>query len=85
MPRTSDPKNQRQAGWQGVDQGMTILGELIAAVAVWGGAGYGLDRLFHTWPILFLIGTLFGWGIWVYMVYRRGFPGVTPRKDERKP
>src|SRR5437867_2167536 len=85
MPRTSDPKTPVQSAWRGIDEGMTIVSELVASVAMFGGAGYGLDRVFHISPILFLCGVMFGYGIWVYMVWRRGFaPASAPRKDEPK-
>jgi ATP synthase protein I len=95
MPRTSLPTPGRQSGWHGVGMAWTLLSELISAIAVWGGIGFGLDRLFHTWPVLFAIGMVLGYGAGAYLIYRRGFaPGKTPgvpvardtasRKDEPK-
>lgn len=92
MPRTSDP----QSGWHGVEQGWTLLSELIAAIVVWGGIGFGLDRLFHTWPVLFAIGMVVGYAAGAYLIYRQSFapgngapvhgtPIATTRKDESKP
>ena len=86
MPRTSDPKSTRAIAWKGMSQGWTILSELIAALAVWGGIGFGLDRLFGTWPVLFAIGMVVGYGGGAYLIYRRGFaPLSTTGKDETKP
>ena len=86
MPRTSDPKSTRAIAWKGMSQGWAILSELIAALAVWGGIGFGLDRLFGTCPVLFAIGMVVGYGGGAYLMYRRGFaPPSTARKEETKP
>ena len=91
MPRTSDPRATRGSGWQGIGQAYTLLSELIAALAVWGGIGFGLDRLFHTWPVFFAIGMVVGYGGGAYMIYRHGMDAGTGRgapsvrKGEFKP
>ncbi|MCA1833509.1 MAG: AtpZ/AtpI family protein [Actinomycetota bacterium] len=83
MPRTSDPKTNPQTGWTGVGQAWVLLSELISALAVWGGIGYGLDRWFHTWPVFFAIGMVVGYAGGAYLIYRRGFaPQSRPRKEE---
>lgn len=85
MPRTSDPKSMRASAWTGMGQGWVILSELVSAIAVWGGIGFGLDRLFGTWPVLFAIGMVLGYGGGAYLVYRRGFaPQSAARKEEPK-
>jgi F0F1-type ATP synthase assembly protein I len=48
-----------------------MLAEMISAIAVVAGIGYGLDRLLGTWPALFAVGAVIGNGMGVYMVYRR--------------
>lgn len=66
-------------------QGWAILSELIAALAVWGGIGFGLDRLFGTWPVLFAIGMVVGYGGGAYLMYRRGTAPPSPAgKEETK-
>jgi ATP synthase protein I len=91
MPRPSDP---RSSGWGGVEHGWTLLSELISAIAVWGGIGFGLDRLLGTWPVLFAIGMVVGYAAGAYLVYRQSFAperslaSVTASKaheDEPKP
>ena len=51
-------------------QGMRVLGELIGAP--FGGAVFGfvLDRLFGTWPWLFLVLLLLGFGVGIRNVVR---------------
>ena len=83
MPRTSDPKTNRATSWTSMGQGWTVLSELASAIAVWAGIGYGLDRLFGTWPVLFAIGMVVGYAGGAYLIYRRGFaPLKTPQKEE---
>jgi len=48
-----------------------MVTELITATAVWGAIGYGLDRLLHTWPILFAVGAVVGHATGIFIVYRR--------------
>ncbi len=68
-----------------MEQGWTVLSELIAAIAVWGGIGYGLDRLLGTWPVLFAIGMVLGYGGGAYLVYRLAFSNkeAAPKQEPR--
>ena len=50
---------------------LLIGGTLIAGIGVYGAAGYGLDRLFGTWPILFMIGLVGGCAAGIYLVWIR--------------
>ncbi len=67
----------------------TLLSTLISALAVWGGIGWGLDRLFGTWPVLFAIGMVVGYAGGAYLIYRQAFasekvpaiPIAATRKD----
>ncbi len=81
MPRTSQDAGRQ---WQGLGDAYTLLAELMAAIAVWAGIGYGLDHVFDTKPVLFAIGMVIGAGAGVYLVYRRamGLPVETQRKGE---
>ena len=61
-------------------QGMRVLGELIGAPL--GGAlfGFVLDRLFGTWPWLFLVLMLLGFGVGIRNIIRisQTLPGSGP-------
>jgi F0F1-type ATP synthase assembly protein I len=49
----------------------TALSTLVTGIAIWGGAGYGLDRWLGTKPVLFVIGVLVGNFAAVYLIYKR--------------
>ena len=55
------------------------LADFLAAVAVWGAIGFGLDRLFGTWPTLFVIGIVVGhgWGVWLLWMRLRKWKDQT--------
>ena len=59
--------------WSGVGQAWTYLSTIIAGIAVWGAAGYGLDLLLGTRPIFFVIGALVGNFGGIYLVYVKSF------------
>ncbi len=69
MPRSAE--QARRELWRGAGDAWTYVTELLAGIAVWGGIGYGLDRLFGTWPILFVIGAVIGHAAGVYVVIVR--------------
>lgn len=54
----------------GASEGWAALSTLIAGIVVWGGVGYGLDRLFGT-SFLVVIGILLGAASSIYLVYAR--------------
>jgi hypothetical protein len=64
-----------RAGWAGAGrvqgEAYTALSTLLSGIAVFGGAGYGLDRLFGTGPFLLVAGILLGKGLGAYLVYAR--------------
>jgi F0F1-type ATP synthase assembly protein I len=62
------PDSRDQYG--GASDGWAALSTLIAGIAVWGGAGYGLDRLLGT-SFLVMIGLLVGMASSIYLVYVR--------------
>ncbi|MBI4728974.1 MAG: AtpZ/AtpI family protein [Acidobacteria bacterium] len=49
--------------------GLNWLSYLVTGMAVVGAIGYGFDRWFGTWPVLFLIGTVVGYSVAVYGMY----------------
>ncbi len=58
----------------GAGQGWASLGTLLAGMLVWGGAGYGLDRLLGI-TVFFPVGVLVGLAASVYLVYVSSGPG----------
>jgi len=54
----------------GASEGWAALSTLIAGIVVWGGVGYGLDRLFGT-SFIVVIGLLLGVASSIYLVYVR--------------
>lgn len=81
MPRTTD--RDRQKLWAGFGDGFSWAVELVTATAVWAAIGYGLDRLFGTWPVLFAIGAVVGNGTGIYILYRR-YTLSAEREEERR-
>jgi F0F1-type ATP synthase assembly protein I len=55
--------------WASVGSGWNHLSTLLTGTAVYGAIGYGLDRWFGTWPILFVIGAIVGYAASVYLIY----------------
>jgi hypothetical protein len=59
-------------GWQGLSLGWMIAAEQLAALAVWGGFGYLIDRLVWGVPRVFTpIGMLVGFALGMYLIYLR--------------
>lgn len=85
MPRTSDPDPKRASGWEGMGQGWTMLAELATAIALWGGIGYGLDRLLGTGPVLFAVGMVVGYAAGAYILYLRGSGRLDARTRKEDP
>ena len=54
----------------GAAEGWAALSTLIAGIVVWGGVGFGLDRLFGT-SFLVVVGLLIGVVSSIYLVYVR--------------
>ena len=65
-PETNGP----DSGWLGYGQAWSIIGTLIAGLAVWGAIGFGIDRLagFHALflPIGLVVGAI--GGVWLVVV-----------------
>jgi len=49
--------------------GWSALSTMIAGIGVWGGIGLGLDKLFGTPPVFFVIGVILGIHLGAYLVY----------------
>jgi ATP synthase protein I len=69
MSQGSPPKPPGQQQ-DGASEGWAALSTLIAGIAVWGGVGYGLDRLLGT-SFIVVIGLLLGVTSSIYLVYVR--------------
>jgi F0F1-type ATP synthase assembly protein I len=69
MPRAVD--RDTQGLWSGFGDGFAWAVDLITATGVWAAVGFGLDRAFGTWPVLFAIGAVVGNGTGIYIIYRR--------------
>jgi len=57
--------------WRGMGDAWTALSTIIAGIVVWGAIGFGLDRLFGTYPVLMVIGVLVGNFAAIYLIYVR--------------
>ena len=55
--------------WRGMGQAWDTLSTLVAGIAVWGGIGWGVDRLAGTRPIFFVVGVLIGNFGGIYLAY----------------
>jgi F0F1-type ATP synthase assembly protein I len=82
MPRTADRDSQKL--WSGFGDGFAWAVELVTATGVWAAIGYGLDRLFGTWPVLFAIGAVVGNGTGIYILYRRFVESAEREERNRK-
>ena len=87
MPSVGPPERQKSSSWTnagvGMSLGWTILVELLAIIALFGWAGYRLDRVFGTKPVLFAVLMVVGYAggvyhVWLY-IKRRG------QAEETKP
>lgn len=66
-------RKQEQQMWRGMGDAWNAVATLIAGIAVWGGIGYGIDRLAGTKPVLFVIGVLVGNFAGIYLLYVKYF------------
>ncbi|MGZ4121074.1 MAG: AtpZ/AtpI family protein [Actinomycetota bacterium] len=71
-----------RVSWRSAGDAWNLLSEFISAIGVWGAIGYGLDRWFGTWPILFVIGTLVGYvaGVWILLWRTKQTGGAALRR-----
>jgi F0F1-type ATP synthase assembly protein I len=56
--------------WEGYGTAWSIIGTILAGLAVWGAIGYGLDRLAGFRAVFFPIGLVLGavGGVWLVIV-----------------
>ena len=73
-PRPASPA--RQPSGSGADTGWAVTGTLISGMAVWGGAGWLLDRWLDI-VVFFPVGIIFGMTVAIYLVVKR-FGAIDP-------
>jgi F0F1-type ATP synthase assembly protein I len=64
-------ERDRQDAWEGYGTAWSIIGTLIAGLAVWGGIGYLVDRLTGLHAVFLAIGLVVGAVGGVYLVVVR--------------
>jgi F0F1-type ATP synthase assembly protein I len=57
--------------WQGLGEAWSALATLMSGIFVWGGVGWGIDRLASTRPLFFVIGAVVGNFAAVYLIYMK--------------
>jgi ATP synthase protein I len=57
--------------FRGMDQAYMMQGDLIAAILVWSGIGWLLDRALGTRPVLLVLGSLIGYAAGMYLIWLR--------------
>lgn len=82
------------AMFRGVDQAYMMQGDLIAAILVWAGIGWLLDRALGTRPVLLVVGSLIGYAAGMYLIWLRSqrmdaeeradAAGTAPDEGERR-
>jgi F0F1-type ATP synthase assembly protein I len=81
-PRPASPARQPH----GADTGWAVTGTLISGMAVWGGAGWLLDRWLDI-VVFFPVGIILGMAVAIYLVVKRygaadPLPGQRSTKDQ---
>ncbi|HYZ92038.1 MAG TPA: AtpZ/AtpI family protein [Actinomycetota bacterium] len=74
MRQERDLESRRM--WRGMGEAWNALGTIVGGIAIWGGVGYGIDRLVGTKPVLFVIGVLVGNFASIYLIYVKYFRDV---------
>jgi F0F1-type ATP synthase assembly protein I len=76
-PRPASPARRPS----GVDTGWAVTGTLISGMAVWGGAGWLLDRWLDI-EVFFPVGVILGMAVAIYLVVKR-YGGADPLPGQR--
>jgi F0F1-type ATP synthase assembly protein I len=90
MPLVGPPERQKSpwtSAGVGMSQGWSILVELGAIIGIFAYAGYRLDRLFGTKPVLFAVLMIVGYAggvyhVWLYSQRRAEAEETKARRDE---
>ncbi len=67
----ADDQSPRRDEAQGANTGWAALGYLLAGMAVWGCAGWLVDRWLHTSGVATAIGVVLGTAGGIYLVVKR--------------
>ncbi|MFB9547429.1 AtpZ/AtpI family protein [Micromonospora sagamiensis] len=67
----ADDRSDKRSGPQGVDAGWAAVGYLLGGMAVWGGAGWLVDRWLDLPDVGLLIGLIGGTAAGVYLTMKR--------------
>lgn len=68
----SDGERSRNAAlWRGLDHASMMQVELIAALLIWGGIGWLVDRWLGSGPWLTVVGALVGYAAGFYLIWLR--------------
>ena len=70
LPPSGDPRPRPvspASGGSGADTGWAVIGTMLSGMAVWGGAGWLLDRWLDI-KVLLPVGIIFGMAVSIYMV-----------------
>lgn len=70
-PRGSVERPRHAALWRGLDHASMMQVELLAALLVWGGAGWLVDRWLGSGPWLTVVGALVGYAAGFYLIWLR--------------
>ena len=85
LPPRGDPRPrpaQPARGGSGADTGWSIIGTMLSGMAVWGGAGWLLDRWLDT-KVFVPVGILLGMAVAIYLVVAR-YGAVDPPTGKRR-
>lgn len=77
QPRPASPARPPS----GADTGWAVTGTLLSGMAVWGGAGWLLDRWWNI-VVFFPVGVIFGMAVAIYLVVKR-YGAADPVPDPR--
>ncbi|MFO7960003.1 MAG: AtpZ/AtpI family protein [Nitriliruptoraceae bacterium] len=64
-------RSRNAALWRGLDHAHMMQVELIAALLIWGGAGWLVDRWLDSGPWLTVLGALVGYAAGFYLIWIR--------------
>ena len=71
--------------WAGFGDAWSAVATLISGIGVWGLAGFGLDKLFGTGPVLFIVGAVMGNFAGIYLMYVKSFGQPAAGEAEQAP
>lgn len=85
LPPRGDPRPRPVSparGGSGADTGWAVIGTMLSGMAVWGGAGWLLDRWLDT-KVFLPVGVILGMAVAIYVVVVR-YGGAPPSSGGRR-